>query len=333
MAKKYTNPSMTLPWYSEVRAYAPLDNRLVVPNEDALTTLSTWKAADNSYYVYTGMTVTTASGDLWTYIGRSDTDANISTDIVLGSKWKKIGGDVSYDSVTGTITINGSDISLKDRVVSSGEIVPVTQTDINEVISIDYYGNTGISIGDYQFFYYGGSYDPNVDPNYYILDSSKSNPSVEDLIQMSNQLPIEGDKYLQLTIADQDNPIFINVKDLVDVYTANNPSGNDVTVTINGSNQISASITAGSITTNKLDSTVQGNLSKASTSIQGVNTGDSSSTYVNNSKMLNVTNGNSDPITVENTTYSGYVLTTTKFVKDYVENNSTLYWEEPDASN
>lgn len=57
--------------------------------------------------------------------------------------------------------------------------------------------------------------------------------------------------YVKLTIANQDNPIFINVKDLVDVYTAAQDAA-QVQLAISETNEISATIVAGSISTTEL---------------------------------------------------------------------------------
>ena len=57
--------------------------------------------------------------------------------------------------------------------------------------------------------------------------------------------------YVKLTIANQDDPIFINVKDLVDVYTAAQGAA-QVQLAISETNEISATIVAGSIGTTEL---------------------------------------------------------------------------------
>ena len=57
--------------------------------------------------------------------------------------------------------------------------------------------------------------------------------------------------YIKLTIANQEAPIFINVKDLVDVYTAAQ-GATQVQLTISETNEISAVIVAGSIGTTEL---------------------------------------------------------------------------------
>lgn len=60
-----------------------------------------------------------------------------------------------------------------------------------------------------------------------------------------------GDKYIELTIANQTEHLYIPVKDLVDVYTAQQ-NATQVQLAISNSNEISATIVAGSIGTTEL---------------------------------------------------------------------------------
>ena len=57
--------------------------------------------------------------------------------------------------------------------------------------------------------------------------------------------------YLKLTIANQDTPVYINVADLVDVYTAE-AGATQVQLAISSTNEISATIVAGSVGTTEL---------------------------------------------------------------------------------
>lgn len=76
---------------------------------------------------------------------------------------------------------------------------------------------------------------------------------------------VKGDKYIKLTIANQDeSPIYIAVKDLVDVYTAQ-ANAAQVQLAISGTNEISATIKPGSIAKADLATAVQGSLDKADT--------------------------------------------------------------------
>ena len=76
-----------------------------------------------------------------------------------------------------------------------------------------------------------------------------------------------GDKYIKLTVANQTAPIYIAVKDLVDVYTAQQ-NATEVQLTIGNNNEISAAIVDGSIAKSKLASAVQTSLGKADTALQ-----------------------------------------------------------------
>lgn len=76
-----------------------------------------------------------------------------------------------------------------------------------------------------------------------------------------------GDKYIKLTVANQTDPIYIAVKDLVDVYTVA-ANAAEVQLTIGSNNEISAAIVNGSIVEAKLHADVQAKLALASTAIQ-----------------------------------------------------------------
>ena len=67
--------------------------------------------------------------------------------------------------------------------------------------------------------------------------------------------------YIKLTIANQETPIYINVADLVDAYTAQ-ASAAQIQLAISATNEISATIVAGSITANELsaDSVTEGKI-------------------------------------------------------------------------
>lgn len=60
-----------------------------------------------------------------------------------------------------------------------------------------------------------------------------------------------GDKYIQLVIANQDAPIYIPAKDLVDIYTAK-ADATEVQVAISNTNEISATLVNNGITTEKI---------------------------------------------------------------------------------
>ena len=78
----------------------------------------------------------------------------------------------------------------------------------------------------------------------------------KDLVIQSGEIVVDPDgqtagTYLKLTIANQTTPIYINVADLVDAYTAQ-ANGTQIQLAISDTNEISATIVAGSIGTTEL---------------------------------------------------------------------------------
>lgn len=79
-----------------------------------------------------------------------------------------------------------------------------------------------------------------------------------------------GDKYIDFVINAKDasataEHLYLPVNELVDVYTSGSQSGDMVVIAIDSSNQITASITDGTITLAKLHSDVQAEINKAHT--------------------------------------------------------------------
>ena len=77
-----------------------------------------------------------------------------------------------------------------------------------------------------------------------------------DLVVSGGEIVVDPDgqtagTYLKLTIANQASPIYINVADLVDAYTAQ-ANGTQIQLAISDTNEISATIVAGSIGTTEL---------------------------------------------------------------------------------
>ena len=78
----------------------------------------------------------------------------------------------------------------------------------------------------------------------------------KDLVVTSGEVVVDPDgqpagTYIKLTIANQETPIYINVKTLVDVYTAQS-SASQIQLAISATNEISATIVAGSVGTTEL---------------------------------------------------------------------------------
>lgn len=79
-------------------------------------------------------------------------------------------------------------------------------------------------------------------------------------------------KAIKLVIANQTDPVYIDVKDLVDVYSAQQ-NATQIQLAISNSNVISATIVNGSVTTDSLDSSVKTALGKANSAVQSVTAG------------------------------------------------------------
>lgn len=77
---------------------------------------------------------------------------------------------------------------------------------------------------------------------------------------------------IKLVIANQTDPVYINVADLVDLYTPQQ-NATQVQLAISNDNVISATIVNGSITTDSLDSSIKTALGKANSAVQSVAAG------------------------------------------------------------
>jgi hypothetical protein len=78
----------------------------------------------------------------------------------------------------------------------------------------------------------------------------------KDLVVSSGEVVVDPDgqpagTYVKLTIANQTTPVYINVADLVDAYTAQ-ASATQIQLAISDTNEISATIVAGSVTATEL---------------------------------------------------------------------------------
>jgi hypothetical protein len=78
----------------------------------------------------------------------------------------------------------------------------------------------------------------------------------KDLVVSSGEVVVDPDgqpagTYVKLTIANQEAPVYINVADLVDAYTAQ-ASATQIQLAISDTNEISATIVAGSVTATEL---------------------------------------------------------------------------------
>lgn len=94
------------------------------------------------------------------------------------------------------------------------------------------------------------------------------------------------DQAIKLVIANQTTPIYINVAKLVDIYTAKKNATQVQLAIDSATNEISASIVAGSITSTELDSTINDLLAKAGTAVQSVKEGSTNGTILVDDKPV-----------------------------------------------
>lgn len=273
----------------------PLDDRLVVDQAADIYDPATWGGADKCT-LYTGLTVATSGGTLYTYTGPAG-DAAFAASLVSGKipaeNWKVQGGDTQAevgnlaDKVTKLETANtenknaiaavkatadkavvangaitkAADFSIvkydakglvtEGKVLTAAEVpgLSALQTKVDKIgIATKETANAGF-LKSYTFT---GPDGATVD-----IDIPK------DLVVTKGEVVKEGaDTFIQLTIANQVAPVKINVKDLVDVYTAQAKAAK-VQLTISGTNEIKADIVAKSIVKGDLADAVQASLNKA----------------------------------------------------------------------
>lgn len=273
----------------------PLDDRLVVDQATDIYDPATWGGADKCT-LYTGLTVATSGGTLYTYTGPAG-DAAFAASLVAGKipaeNWKVQGGDTQAevgnlaDKVTKLETITNenkaaiaaakatadkavvantaitkaTDFSLvkydAKGLVTEGKVLTAANvpglSDLNAKV-----GKIGVATkqeanaGFLKSYTFTGPDGKTVD-----IDIPK------DLVVTKGEVVKEdADTFIQLSIANQVDPVKINVKDLVDVYTAK-AKATKVQLAISGTNEISADIVAGSIAKADLETAVQTSLGKA----------------------------------------------------------------------
>lgn len=271
----------------------PLDDRLAVNQAADIYDPATWGGADKCT-LYTGLTVATSGGTLYTYTGPAG-DADFAASLTAAGKiptgnWKVQGGDTQAevgnlaDKVTkletttnenkaaikaiadkavvaNTAITKATDFSIvkydakglvtEGKVLTAAEVpgLSALQTKVDKIgIATKETANAGF-LKSYTFT---GSDGKTVD-----IDIPK------DLVVTKGEIVKEGaDTFIQLTIANQVAPVKINVKDLVDVYTAQAKAAK-VQLTISGTNEIKADIVAKSIVKGDLADDVQASLNKA----------------------------------------------------------------------
>ena len=273
----------------------PLDDRLVVDQATDIYDPATWGGADKCT-LYTGLTVATSGGTLYTYTGPAG-DAGFADSLVAGKipaeNWKVQGGDTQAevgnlsDKVTKLETANTENknaiaavkATADKAVVANGAITAATDF---SVVKYDAKGLVtagkvltaaevpGLSALETKVNNIGVVAKETANAGYlksYTFTGPDGTPVdidiPKDLVVTKGEVVKEGkDTFIQLTIANQVAPVKINVKDLVDVYTAQ-ANAAQVQLAISGTNEISATIKPGSIAKTDLTSAVQESLNKA----------------------------------------------------------------------
>lgn len=273
----------------------PLDDRLVVDQATDIYDPTTWGGADKCT-LYTGLTVATSGGTLYTYIGPAG-DAGFADSLVAGKipaeNWKVQGGDTQAevgnlaDKVTKLETANTENKNAIAAVKATADKAVVANTAITaatdfSVVKYDAKGLVtegkvltaaevpGLSALETKVNKIGVAAKETANAGYlksYTFTGPDGTPVdidiPKDLVVTKGEIVKEGkDTFIQLTIANQVAPVKINVKDLVDVYTAQ-ANAAKVQLVINDTNEISASIVPGSIAKTDLTTAVQGSLDKA----------------------------------------------------------------------
>lgn len=272
----------------------PLDDRLVVDQATDIYDPATWGGADKCT-LYTGLTVATSGGTLYTYIGPAG-DAGFADSLVAGKipaeNWKVQGGDTQAevgnlaDKVTKLETANAENKNAIAAVKATADKAVVANTAITaatgfSVVKYDAKGLVtegkvltaaevpGLSALETKVNNIGVAAKETANAGYlksYTFTGPDGTPVdidiPKDLVVTKGQIVKEGkNTFIQLTIANQDAPVKINVKDLVDVYTVADTA--QVHLALSDANQITASIVPGSIAKTDLTSAVQGSLDKA----------------------------------------------------------------------
>lgn len=273
----------------------PLDDRLVVDQATDIYDPATWGGADKCT-LYTGLTVATSGGTLYTYTGPAG-DAGFADSLVAGKipaeNWKVQGGDTQAevgnlaDKVTKLETANTENKNAIAAVKATADKAVVANDAITaatdfSVVKYDAKGLVtagkvltaaevpGLSALETKVNNIGVAAKETANAGYlksYTFTGPDGTPVdidiPKDLVVTKGEIVKEGkDTFIQLTIANQVAPVKINVKDLVDVYTAQ-ANAAQVQLAISGTNEISATIKPGSIAKADLTTAVQESLNKA----------------------------------------------------------------------
>lgn len=278
----------------------PLDDRLVVDQAKDIYDPATWgwdSVKKIGCTLYTGLTVATSGGTLYTYTGPAG-DAGFAGSLTSDGKipeinWKVQGGDTQAevgnlaDKVTKLETANTENKNAIAAVKATADKAVVANDAITKatdfsIVKYDAKGLVtegkvltaaevpGLSALETKVDKIGVATKETANADF-LKSYTFTGPDgktvdidiPKDLVVTKGEIVKEGaDTFIQLTIANQVAPVKINVKDLVDVYTAQDNAAK-VQLAISDTNEISATIKAGSIAKADLATTVQESLNKA----------------------------------------------------------------------
>lgn len=304
----------------EISVQAPFDNRAVVATKFDLINADTWrvqgeKTADventdkdpGTLYLYKGMVVVTAdTNSIYIYKGNTPTSSDVYS----------IGEDNYTKFRNNATAVSNLSEANKNTLLNNLWVEYIPSSESGNKIGIAQLGTANEGYAKtYQLTYNGvGIENAIINIPKDLVVSSGSIVSGT----WNNNTFTEGDgtgKAIKLVIANQSNdPIYINVNDLVDIYTVpdyihdNNHTDDIIQLAIDNSNTITGSIKSGSITTTQLSQGINDSLSLADSSVQSV--GGNTGTY----------------ITTSNTgTNSGVIITATpKLSQTSIEYNAHL---------
>lgn len=225
------------------------------------------------------------------YIDNADSaiDAkSIKTVLVDGDniKFYKKAGAVSTETPDYTVPIASSDVTALKSAIgtdSSGNLISVATTAKNAAAAVQ--GSTTSTVADVESALSDATTAGKVTlsvatttegylKTYEIKQGNTSLGKIDipnDLVVTSGEIVVNpsgqtAGTYLKLTIANQTEPVYINVKDLVDVYSGG--TGTTVNIAVSDKNVITGTVVSGSIGSTQLDSATKASLKLADTALQ-----------------------------------------------------------------
>lgn len=165
----------------------------------------------------------------------------------------------SYDPATRKLTLTkGETFATKAELEAAIEAIP-EQTDYTVTITETVDGLDS-SIAKKYTFTQNGAEIGSINLAKELVVTSGAVKAVEKADEPYTGAVV-GDKYIELVIANQDAPIYVPAKDLVDIYTPA-AGATEVQVAIGPTNEISATLVAGGVTEEKLAEGVKTKLNK-----------------------------------------------------------------------